>query len=116
MSAEEIITYCFKTMHRTSVYDNRCTKCSQLQPGCLVAPREFYLPLLPFRPDGVHKPLPHKTRFSTPLSIQLNPITAKPHSPEFSLTVADCELQGTASSPPSMVIKIILNNKKNIHK
>jgi hypothetical protein len=45
------------------------TRASQLGPGIPAAPRNYYLPLLPLRPDGFHSALPRRTRPSTPLSL-----------------------------------------------
>jgi len=43
-------------------------RASLLGPGIPAAPRNIYLPLLPFEPDGFHSILPRRTQPSTPLN------------------------------------------------
>jgi hypothetical protein len=55
-------------VHPLSIPTHQLTPGSLLQPGYPTAPRGGCLPLLPPGPGGVHRPLPRRTRSSTPLA------------------------------------------------
>jgi hypothetical protein len=90
------------TVHPPSTRVDVILPGSQLQPGCSTAHERFCLPLLPPGPDGVHKFSLRGTQPSTPLTAAASP-PPKDLRWEFGPALADCGLQGTASSPPSTV-------------
>ncbi len=80
-------------------YTTERSKGSLLLRSYLVAHKNIHLVLLRSGPDTVHSISLHKTPVSTPLAnVSLHHI--KPRY-AFCLAVADCKLQGTASSPHS---------------
>ncbi len=86
-------------MHQPSISALQLTPASQLRPGSLAAPGDYYLPLLPSGPGGVHSSPPRKTQSSTPLD-RSSPEKQKPRAglqPRYS----GSRVQGTASSPSS---------------
>ena len=81
---------------------------SLLKPGTLAAHESDRLPLLPSGPHGVHGLPLRKTRLSTPL------MAGRLHSIEprtgINPAIADCRLQGTATSPFSTANTYLIKN------
>src|SRR4029077_10950319 len=71
-------------------------------PGAPAAPTGIRLRLLPSGPDLVHEPASRGTRAISTAFGELTPQT-EPLKRGFGLARADCERQGTATSPPSTV-------------
>jgi hypothetical protein len=91
-------------VHRALTQFSRTYRISWLRLGIPAAHKKIYLPLLPSGPDGVHRLLLRGTQPST----LLDPagFTKIGLGLEFNSAIADCRLQGTATSPSSTTINL----------
>src|SRR4051794_19685843 len=71
-------------------------------PGAPAAPVGIRLRLLPSGPDLIHEPTSRGTRAISAAARRAG-LTDRPLERGFGLARADCERQGTATSPPSTV-------------
>lgn len=100
-----------KTAHIFRIWIRERAINSQLPRSYLVAHNSICLVLLRSSPDTVHSESLHKTPKSTSLVDLSLPYTYPRYA--VYLAVADCKLQGTASSPYSAVFLLYINFKNN---
>jgi hypothetical protein len=96
----------YMAAHLTSTKYSRTYRNSQLRSGNPTAHKKFHLPLLPSGPDGVYRFLLRRTQPSIPLNS--TGLTNTGLRLELNPAIADCRLQGTATSPSSATINLLL--------
>ncbi len=85
----------------------------RLQPGRPTAPEGDRLPLLPSGPDGVHGPSLRGTRLST--SVDVIRRRGRRPRPGVQSRCSGLRVQGTASSPPSTALAMVVERPTSVN-
>ena len=101
-----------KVVHPLLLRSRQLVQTSLLRPGFSASPGGTRLPLLPSGPDGVHRPPPRRTQSSTPLGRTVLPRSAPREG--IRPRCSGLRVQGTASSPSSTTIDMLLQGGPSV--